>query len=140
MVLRDTIASTVPYIPASNTSTHQHIEKYAHKNNTHSHEHDHNSHRFLAEVENSKKIDFSERKNRVFFCFHHENNIFGRNEVLENAKQFCSNCDFCNDTVKGLSHAELWHEYTQYKFVYSPYGDGFDCGRTWEIMLLGELG
>ena len=32
----------------------------------------------------------------------------------------------------------LWRAYAQYKFVFSPWGNGPDCGRSWEIMLAGD--
>jgi len=38
-----------------------------------------------------------------------------------------------------LSHRDLWLTFSKYKFVLSPHGNGFDCGRTWEIMLLGSI-
>ena len=32
---------------------------------------------------------------------------------------------------------ETWKKMSQYAFVYSPIGDGFDCHRTWEALALG---
>lgn len=34
---------------------------------------------------------------------------------------------------------ELWEKYTTYSFVISTHGNGLDCHRTWEILLLGGI-
>jgi hypothetical protein len=33
----------------------------------------------------------------------------------------------------------MWKAYGRYKFVFSPWGFGHDCGRSWEIMLMGAI-
>ena len=38
-----------------------------------------------------------------------------------------------------MEHIDLWMEYTKYKYIMSPYGNGPDCFRSWEIMLLGAI-
>ncbi len=34
---------------------------------------------------------------------------------------------------------ELWREKTRYRFVVSPHGNGLDCHRTWESLVLGNI-
>jgi len=34
---------------------------------------------------------------------------------------------------------ELWREKTRYAFVISPHGNGLDCHRTWESLVLGNI-
>jgi len=34
---------------------------------------------------------------------------------------------------------ELWREKTRYAFVVSPHGNGLDCHRTWESLVLGNI-
>jgi hypothetical protein len=36
-----------------------------------------------------------------------------------------------------LSREETWRKQTHYVFVLSPHGNGLDCHRTWEALLLG---
>jgi hypothetical protein len=37
---------------------------------------------------------------------------------------------------KFISRSETWKEMTKYKFVLSPYGNGYDCHRTYEALVL----
>jgi hypothetical protein len=34
---------------------------------------------------------------------------------------------------------QLWREKTKYAFVVSPHGNGLDCHRTWESLVLGNI-
>jgi len=38
-----------------------------------------------------------------------------------------------------LRRIELWREKTRFAFVVSPHGNGLDCHRTWESLLLGNI-
>lgn len=38
-----------------------------------------------------------------------------------------------------LRRSELWREKTRYAFVVSPHGNGLDCHRTWESLVLGSI-
>jgi hypothetical protein len=38
-----------------------------------------------------------------------------------------------------LPRLALWQEKTRYAFVVSPHGNGLDCHRTWESLLLGNI-
>jgi len=40
---------------------------------------------------------------------------------------------------KKLKRIELWREKTRYAFVVSPHGNGLDCHRTWESLVLGNI-
>jgi hypothetical protein len=40
---------------------------------------------------------------------------------------------------KKLKRSELWREKTRYAFVISPHGNGLDCHRTWESLVLGNI-
>ena len=79
---------------------------------------------------------FRNRSGRIFFCFH--NGYHHRQKFLNWAWNNCTTCDYCNAT-HGMASSELWRAYGTYKFIFSPYGNGKDCGRTWEIMLLGAI-
>jgi hypothetical protein len=36
-----------------------------------------------------------------------------------------------------MNRDKVWDEMRKYKYVLSPFGNGFDCHRTWEAILLG---
>lgn len=38
-----------------------------------------------------------------------------------------------------LRRSQLWREKTRYAFVVSPHGNGLDCHRTWESLVLGNI-
>lgn len=48
-----------------------------------------------------------------------------------------------NDNVvfqqRKVRRIELWQEKTRYAFVVSPHGNGLDCHRTWESLVLGNI-
>ncbi len=41
--------------------------------------------------------------------------------------------------AKKVKRIELWREKTRYGFVVSPHGNGLDCHRTWESLVLGNI-
>jgi hypothetical protein len=43
----------------------------------------------------------------------------------------------CEFQSAPLPMAAAWQLQSQYQFVLSPHGAGFDCHRTWEALLLG---
>ena len=44
--------------------------------------------------------------------------------------------DFQHEKIPRL---DLWREKTRYAFVVSPHGNGLDCHRTWESLVLGNI-
>jgi hypothetical protein len=38
-----------------------------------------------------------------------------------------------------LSRSQTWGEMCKYSFVLSPFGNGYDCHRTWEALCLGAI-
>ena len=77
---------------------------------------------------------WSQRIDRVLFCFHDRGTE--RSRWMSWAAHNCTVCDYCNES---LPLRELWFHYTQYRYVFSPYGNGFDCFRSFEILLLGAI-
>lgn len=43
----------------------------------------------------------------------------------------------CSSTPK--SYADYWKEAAKYAFVASPRGNGIDCHRTWETLMMGSI-
>lgn len=41
--------------------------------------------------------------------------------------------------AKKVRRIDLWREKTRYAFVVSPHGNGLDCHRTWESLVLGNI-
>ena len=50
------------------------------------------------------------------------------------AVEGCAHVDFASARV---SQVEIWRRYASYPFVMSAHGNGLDCHRTWEVLLLG---
>lgn len=38
-----------------------------------------------------------------------------------------------------VSQVEIWEMYASHEFVVSPPGNGIDCHRTWEVLLMGSI-
>jgi hypothetical protein len=122
------------------------------------------SHRLLLQaIDQSKSQPFHTRLNRILFCF--SDSYPKRKLILDYLHanpQLSKYCDICSSNYSQLSshyhhllreksnqkspdpgyaltHIELWELYSKYKFVFSPWGNGPDCGRNWEILLLGAI-
>ncbi len=52
------------------------------------------------------------------------------------AKQYFEGKNFCHQAARKPFQAYL-EEIKQFKFIFSPPGNGFDCHRTWEALLMG---
>jgi hypothetical protein len=75
---------------------------------------------------------FGGRLNKVYLNFTIQNNVKERKPALESfrGKPFAHITGF-----KTLT--QYLTEMKQYKYVISPPGNGFDCHRTWEALLMG---
>lgn len=113
----------------------------------------------------SVEANWMTRKDRILVCF--GTSFAPRKRYHDWALSNCSVCDVCRQpkssnattetssrlagtgvgaeinsrdpTEYAMTHSELWQMYTEYKFILSPVGNGVDCGRTWEIMLMGAI-
>lgn len=90
--------------------------------------------RLLAEAQSAAQKPWHTRHDRVFFCFHEH--YPWRAQAMAFARENCTICDVCSGE---LNHTTLWRNYASYKYVFSPHGNGPDCGKSWEIMLLGAV-
>lgn len=82
--------------------------------------------------------DFETKKEKTFSCFHfmkferHDRDRYKAIEHLSNVK--------FNDVLKNpINRNSLWKVMSSYKFIISPHGNGLDCHRTYEAMLLGSI-
>ena len=81
-----------------------------------------------------------QRERRVHADFHfskHKQQVWGDDRAaVQRALE--GNPDVHFQTRK-LRRLELWREKTRYAFVVSPHGNGLDCHRTWESLVLGNI-
>jgi len=77
-----------------------------------------------------------EKKMKIFCDIH-----LNKNPKFNNPRQQVENLKY--STIDYLSSKiprnDLWKEYTKYAFVISTHGNGIDCHRTYEILLLGSI-
>ncbi|MEO6599706.1 MAG: hypothetical protein ABIQ16_07525 [Polyangiaceae bacterium] len=82
----------------------------------------------------------SQRLLRVHADFHfnkHKQQVWGDDRALVQ-RLLEGNPDVHFQTSK-VRRIELWREKTRYAFVVSPHGNGLDCHRTWESLVLGNI-
>ncbi|HEX3851205.1 MAG TPA: hypothetical protein VHW01_09595 [Polyangiaceae bacterium] len=82
----------------------------------------------------------AQRLLRVHADFHfnkHKQQVWGDNRAaVQRALEGNPSVQF--QTTK-MRRIELWREKTRYAFVVSPHGNGLDCHRTWESLVLGNI-
>lgn len=82
----------------------------------------------------------AERQLRVHADFHfskHKAQVWGDDRAaVQRALEGNPDVQFQTRKVRRL---ELWREKTRYAFVVSPHGNGLDCHRTWESLVLGNI-
>ena len=89
-------------------------------------------------MEIAKKRIFESRENKTFDFFHFKK--FKRhNNDRSHASAAIRGKPFNITLPKRISRNETWNMVTDYKFIISPHGNGLDCHRTYEAMLLGSI-
>lgn len=77
---------------------------------------------------------------RVHADFHfnkHKHQVWGDDrQAVQNALRDNPDVQFQTSKVRRI---DLWREKTRYAFVVSPHGNGLDCHRTWESLVLGNI-
>jgi hypothetical protein len=83
------------------------------------------------------------RKKRAFVDFQHNNNV---NSCYHRAQEFGEDRSSIFERLKAsglidysdrMPRAHLWKSKGEYAFSISPHGNGLDCHRTWEDLILG---
>jgi hypothetical protein len=78
--------------------------------------------------------ELSKRINKIYVNFLPNDRFGQRKECL---RQINPNLlSIHNDNLK---RTDTWRLTTKYAFVLSPYGNGMDCHRTWEAIILGSI-
>ena len=75
---------------------------------------------------------FHERTPRIYSTFHFVLNRGDRKEAFENIPK-----DLIDYEEKEIPRLESHTKQLNYAFVASPFGNGLDCHRTWEALILG---
>jgi hypothetical protein len=84
----------------------------------------------MATVAQSKK--WSDRKELIYCSWHHNINRGDRITCYNNIDK-----SICLFEEKYISRLDSWRRQVEFKFIVSPEGEGIDCHRTWEAILLG---
>lgn len=88
----------------------------------------------LMKIRNKMK-PFWEREVKCYSNFHFTTNTkhgYDRIDAIKNIKE-----DLIYYEPKKIIRFASWNKQTNYAFVISPHGGGYDCHRTWEALLLG---
>lgn len=81
----------------------------------------------------SKMKPFHERICKIYVNFDRDNDRYGqRKDSLDNIPK-----ELTVVHLEKIKRTETWKRSCQYAFVLSPYGQGMDCHRTWEALILG---
>ena len=98
----------------------------------------------LSEPQNRVNKMFEIRRsvtNKLDYIFcdvqHTQNHKFGNERKRVN--EILSGKQFMKFLEKRQSQIKIWENYSKHKFVISTHGNGLDCHRTWEILLLGSI-
>jgi hypothetical protein len=76
---------------------------------------------------------FYERKNKIYVNFDINADRYGqRKKSLQTIPK-----ELMEIHLEKIRRTETWKRSAEYAFVLSPYGQGMDCHRTWEALILG---
>jgi hypothetical protein len=80
---------------------------------------------------------FDERTCKIFSNVHHRLDRYGDRSSAIGA--LYNKPGLIADAGTYLSRSQTWGEMCQHSFVLSPFGNGYDCHRTWEALCLGAI-
>jgi len=89
-------------------------------------------------LKEASNFNFEDKTTRTFSSFHFQ--LFGRHDRdRHRAIDHLKNVKF-NDVIKNpVPRKSLWNCMRSYKFIISPHGNGLDCHRTYESIILGSV-
>ena len=89
---------------------------------------------YLIDILNSSK-PFYERINKIYVNFNAKADRFGqRSACLKDVPS-----SLVAMYQQKMKRTKTWINTSNYTFVLSPYGQGMDCHRTWEALILGSI-
>jgi hypothetical protein len=80
---------------------------------------------------------FDERTCKIFSNIHHNLDRHGDRGAAIGA--LYNQPGLIANATMHLSRSQTWREMCRYSFVLSPFGNGYDCHRTWEALCLGAI-
>ena len=80
-------------------------------------------------------LPFHNRPVKIFSNVHFSPDRYGQRQDASNTIPK----DLLVRAENHLSRTQTWERKCQYAFVLSPYGNGYDCHRTWEALCLGAI-
>lgn len=80
---------------------------------------------------------FDERTCKIFSNVHHRMDRYGDRGKAIGA--LYNQPDLIANANTFLSRTQTWENMCNYSFVLSPFGNGYDCHRTWEALCLGAI-
>ena len=90
--------------------------------------------KILRTIFNNKK-SFKNRLIKIYANAHHRPDRF--NDRTSSMEQIPRELLEVQD--KTLPRTDVWNNYSNYAFVLSPFGNGYDCHRTWEALCCGAI-
>ena len=87
-------------------------------------------------IDITKNMDhFNERINKIYVNYEKGNDRYKQRE--ESLKKISPNLMIKN--LNKIKRTDTWKNTVKCAFVLSPYGNGMDCHRTWEALILGSI-
>ena len=80
---------------------------------------------------------FDERTCKIFSNVHHNLDRYGDRGSAIGA--LYNKPDLIENATTFLSRTQTWGDMCKNSFVLSPFGNGYDCHRTWEALCLGAI-
>ena len=90
----------------------------------------------LQEIKNNSK-PFYERINKIYVNFTTSKSNDRFNDRINSLRAISPNLLVMNLTF--TPRTINWNNTSNYTFVLSPFGNGMDCHRTWEALILGSI-
>ena len=89
-------------------------------------------------LKEAANFNFEHKRNRTFSSFHFQ--LFERhNRDRYRAIEHLNGVKFNDVIKKPVPRKSLWNCMRSYKFIISPHGNGLDCHRTYESIILGSV-
>jgi len=90
----------------------------------------------LINIKNNSK-PFDQRIIKCFANFHFQTNTKYGYDRINAINHINNNLIFYQNNK--ITRTETWINQVNYAFVISPHGNGLDCHRTWEALILGSI-
>lgn len=89
-------------------------------------------------LKEASNFNFKDKSTRTFSSFHFQ--LFERHDRdRHRAIDHLKNVKFNDVIKKPVPRKILWNCMRSYKFIISPHGNGLDCHRTYESIILGSV-